>query len=208
VEISCEWEVDGRDRRADAYEWLSEVDYARPPIPRPWVFAGSLQLPDGTLAADQTGAVVALVDFPESLLAQSRPFPSRYGELWAEANTPAIPPIGTPVRLVLRPARRRERMVMLDFRGEAYVDGRYVTTADLADLLRLDRQLDPDHVQTLRLHGTLQTDAARLRRELADLGVPREVVRFDCGDAGTVPATRPATQAGSVPVDDGGVGRL
>ena len=71
VDVRCEWYEDEQHRLADAFAWLRQAEYARTPIPRPWVFAGSLRLSDGTLAADRSGVGIALVDFPDSLLLPS-----------------------------------------------------------------------------------------------------------------------------------------
>jgi hypothetical protein len=135
-------------------------------------------LRDGTLAADRSGAGVALVSLSDSLLALSGGHSSRDVELWVAANTDAIPPEGTAVRLVLRPARPRPRSVRLDFRGAAFVDGRYVTPEDLADLLWLGRQLEPDSVQTIYVEGTLRSDVTRLEQTLRAGGLPAAAVRF------------------------------
>lgn len=178
LDITCEWEEGGQSRSADAFEWLREIEFSRRPISRPWVFAGSLRLADGTLAAEKSGAVFAVVDFPESLVGLTGRHSSSNRELWLEAATDRIPPLGTPVRLVLRPARPREYQVEVDFRGEVFVEGRYVTPAHLADLLLLARQIEPGRLQSLNLIGVLRADQERLRRELAAAGCGEDVVRF------------------------------
>ena len=61
IDITLEWEGDGKPRVAGAYDWLREVEYARTPPARPWVFAGSVRLEDETLAAGHSGVGVALV---------------------------------------------------------------------------------------------------------------------------------------------------
>ena len=223
VDISFRWSGDGRAQTADAFAWLREVEYARTPLARPWVFTGSLRLPDGTLSADATGVGIALVDFPVvqssgfageqgwtsggqswsfALLTLSRHHSSRNAELWVEANPgapgAAIPPEGTPVQIVLRPAAapggtgfQPVGAVVLDFRGVAWVNGRYCSALDLADLVRLARRLDPDHVQTIVVRGALRSDESRLGQALLDAGVPAAAIRFRRAD----PTSRP-----SVPV--------
>lgn len=178
VDVAIEWERDGQVCRVSAFDWLCEFEFARRPLARPWVFAGSRRLKDGTLSADLTGEGIALVDMPDCLLALSRAHVSRDAELWVGANTPAIPSLGTPVRLVLRPARARDYAVRMDFRGAVFVDGRYADVADLADLIRLARRLSPDYVQTIELDRTLPADVARLRRLLNGAGIGTEAVRF------------------------------
>lgn len=188
VEITCEWEQDGRERTVDAFEWLRESKYGRTPIPRPWVFAGSLRLSDGSLASDHSGAGLALVDFSEAFISLSRGRSSRSGELWAEANTAALPPKGTRVRLILRPARPRDYRVSLDFRGQAFLDGRFVSLPDLADLLSLARQLNPQRVQAICVAGSLHSDVRRVRSRLAELGLPPAAVRFSRASPTTAPS--------------------
>lgn len=198
VDISFRWSEDGRAQTADAFAWLREVEYARTLLARPWVFTGSLRLPDGTLSADATGVGIALVDFPDSLIALSRHHSSRNAELWVEANPgapgAAIPPEGTPVQLVLRPAAapggtgfQPVGEVVLDFRGVAWVNGRYCSALDLADLVRLARRLDPGYVQTIVVCGVLRSDESRLGQALLDAGVPAAAIRFRRAD----PTSRP-----------------
>jgi hypothetical protein len=178
IDVAIEWKEDDRQRTAAGFDWLHELEFARTPIDRPWVFAGSRPLRDGTLSADHSGEGIAVVDTPDSLLALSRSHVSRDAELWAQANTAAIPPLRTAVQIVLRPAKRRAYSVRLDFRGAAFVDERYAHPEDVADLIKLARLLSPDYVQRIRLEGTLQSDVARLPKTLAAAGVPADALNF------------------------------
>jgi len=175
VEIVCRWEADGRLQSASPFDLLREIEFTRRPIERPWVFCGSIVLPDGSLACDRTGAALALVDFPEALLALSRGGSSENSRLWAEANPESVPPVGTKVLLLLRPAQSRCRRVELDFRGQTWLDGRFVSLPDLIDVLLLERQLDPLRMQTVSVRGALRSDLADLRRSLAEAGLPVSV---------------------------------
>jgi len=179
LDMTCVWESAGREHTVDAFAWLREIEYARTPVSRPWVFAGSLPRGDGTLSADHSGVGIALVDFSDSLITLSAGYPSDYSAMWVEANTPAIPPIDTPVRLILRPAAARELDVHIDFRGQAYVDDRWVSLPELADLLKLARQVDPGRPQTIRSAGALRADVARVHRALERLGVAPPALRFE-----------------------------
>jgi len=181
LDILLEWEDAGGVHRVEACQWLYAVRAAAPPVPRPWVFAGSLLRPDNRLAAQYSGVGIALVDFPDSFICYSRCYPSRYGELWAVANTPDIPPVGTPVRLVLRPAQPRRYKVVLDRRGMLWVNGNYCEVDDLADLLRRSRELRAGHVQLIEVTGTLRGHVTRVAQQLAAAGVPEPAVRFQCG---------------------------
>lgn len=199
LDVSFLWEHEGATRTADACDWLRELEYGRPPLPRPWVFAGSLRLPDDTLSSAATGVGIALVDFADSLICYSRSYPSRTVDLWAEANTAAIPPEATPVRLVLRPARLRPREVVLDFRGALWLDGRFCSPPDLADIVALSRRLDAGYVQTIDVRGALRSDERRLRRELDAAGLPAAALRWVHQNAVTRPTIR---RPGAPPSDD------
>jgi hypothetical protein len=189
IDVSVEWEEGGKRRTARGFEWLREWEYGRTPVDRPWVFTGSRRLSDGTLSADRGGDGIAVVDKPESLLALSRNHVSRDAELWAAANSQAIPARQTRVRLVLRPAEARVYDVRVDFRGAAFVDGRFVHPEDLADLIKLARTLSPRCVQTIRMERTLRSDAACLRKRLRLAGVSGDAFRFvwrEAAEAGEV----------------------
>lgn len=179
VDISFRWQHEGRTQVVDAYEWLREIEYHRTPLSRPWVFAGSRRRSAGGLSADASGVGIALVDFSDSLIALSRRHPSRYGDLWVVANTPAIPALGTSVQLTLRPAAPCRHSIVLDFRGVAWCDGRYCSWADFADLVMLARRADAAHVQSIVVEGTLASDRSALRAALLKQGVPADAFRFE-----------------------------
>ncbi len=178
LDIRLEWQEAGQLRAADPCEWLAEIEYGRTPLSRPWVFAGSRRLPDGTLSSDFTGVGIALVDFPDSLICLSSRHPSSLADLWVEARTDAIPPLATPVKLLLGPARPRRRSVVVDFRGQVLVEGRICSPADLADLIGLERQLDRDYVQIISVVGALRADQLRLSGELEAAGLSPDALRM------------------------------
>lgn len=178
VEISVT-PMEGIPQTVPAADWLYEVEYARTPHARPWIFAGSLIEQGGTVSADQTGVGVALVDFPDSLISYSRRFPSRYGELWARVNTARVPPMGTRVQVILRPATARDLDVRLDAQGAAHLNGRYCDLDDLVDVLRLNWQLDRARVQVIAAGTALRSDIRAVRRRLRAAGLPAEAVRFE-----------------------------
>lgn len=164
--------------RAHPFDWLIEAEYGRPPIPRPFLFTGSIILPDHTLSSDLSGAGMALVDQSDNLLSLSRDYSEANSDLWALANTAAIPPEGTPVRLLFRAAARRAHRFSLDFRGDARADGQFVSPADLADLLRINAQIAPGQAETIEVEGALKADVDRLKIRLGEQGVGDARVRF------------------------------
>lgn len=178
VDLEVQWGDGAAARTESAWSWVIESEYARSPAARPWVFTGSERLPDGGLAADRSGAGVALVNMPDALLALTRSHTLADAELWTLANTRAIPPVGTPVRLVLRPATAQTRLAWIDERGDLYIDHRLRSPADFADLLKLNQQLTPGARQVVEVRGALRADVARIRRALSDAGAPAAAVTW------------------------------
>lgn len=176
--------------RASPFDWLIDTEFETQPLPRPFLFCGSQVLGDRSLAADRTGAGAALVDFPDNLLCLSRSHVSRNDELWAVADPARVPPPGTPVQVLFRPARPRDFDVELDFRGDAWIrvkppagastaaPPRAISPADLADLLQLNHRLRPDAVQSITTNRTLASDIDSYRALFRTAGLTDAQVRF------------------------------
>lgn len=191
VDLSAEWTEAGTTRGCDAFNWLLEIAYARVPLARPWVFTGSQRLPDGRLSAVQTGAGIALVDDPDCLLAMTSPRSSSNADLWVRARTDAIPAEGTDVTVVLRAAAPRRHMYGIDFRGAAFVDGRFASRADLLDLLDIELRQSQGELLTIHAAETPACELYRLRELLDGSGFGPQRVRIAA--ASTQPAPIRAT---------------
>lgn len=179
VEVRVEWEEGGARRSARPCDWLTEIEYARRPRDVPWVFAGSIRRADERLAADLSGAGIALVDFPDSLLSLTRGLSSRNELLWAVAEPAAIPELQTGVRVVLCAATPREHVVRIDFRGEALVDGALAGVDELIDLVSIARRLNPGYVQTIELERALESDVQRWNELFLRAELPGGAVRYE-----------------------------
>jgi hypothetical protein len=177
LEIAVAWETPNGPREASVFSWIREAAYGRTARPVPWVFGGSKLAPDKRLAADVSGSIVALVDFADSVLSLTRRRSAVDAALWAQANTDAIPPLGTPVTLVLRKPPWSPPSMQVDSRGDIWVDGRYEPLPAVLDLIRMARQLDPDHVQTIEVGAALKSDLRRIRRILAG-PLPEDAIRM------------------------------
>jgi hypothetical protein len=198
IDVTIEWQKRDGLRRANAFEFLLDAEYGRPPISRPMVFTGSVALKDGSLAADHTGAAIALVDFGDSLVSLSRGHVERTSELWVLCNTPAIPELHTSVTVVLRAAIPQVHSMTLDFRGDLYVNGRYATLADAADLIDLARRSKRDHVQAIIVEGAMRADIRRVEAALRRFAVPEAAFRFE---PSRTPASAPGSAPASAPAD-------
>jgi hypothetical protein len=107
IEVLVLW-VDkaGKQQQAKAQEWIRQAE-TKKIMSFPWVFAGSGFWFDETTGREhyqaEGGDLICVSNFPSATL--DIPVKSSQGniELLFEANTAAIPPLKTPVRLVLRP---------------------------------------------------------------------------------------------------------
>src|SRR5262249_30275031 len=132
VDIFVERRENSVTSRMSICAYILDREYDRPAIDRPWVFSGSVKLPDGQLAAEHSGAGAALVHMPDALLSLTRDFSDKNAELWALANTPVISAGSRDATLVFRAAALREHVVRIDALGDIWVDGRWTEVADLA----------------------------------------------------------------------------
>lgn len=162
---------------ASAWDWMIDAEYGRSPLSRPWVFAGSVKLDDGSLAADRSGVGIAIVDFGDSLLSLSEARPSRNAELWAVANATRVPPQGAALLVRLAPAHATQRKFSLDDRGDLRVDDQIVSSVEFADFLRLQKRLG-GAAPTIEAASALASDVRAVRSRLAQLGVDADAARW------------------------------
>ncbi len=136
--ISLQWtDADGQPRQVDATDWLRKVGDGQGLGERQWVFVGSLAMPDGAYAADSTGEVVTVSNFATTLI--DVPFESSAdnSQLVYQANTEAIPPVGTAVEVVITPLLGGERAdyaratIAIDRNGDIHADGKIVPINEL-----------------------------------------------------------------------------
>lgn len=106
VEVIVRYAMDGKTREHSACDWMMD-DAKKAPMARThWLFTGSQRQEDGGFAANVEGTLVTVVDFPSSLLGLPASHSDSDSQLWLTANTDAIPPVGTKVTMILRPAPR------------------------------------------------------------------------------------------------------
>jgi len=84
-----------------AHETILDTEIDGPMTPGPWIYTGSRERA-GTFEAETTGSIVAVYLDPLAMFNTAREG-SEFDERWF-ARTDAIPPLGTPGTLVLRPA--------------------------------------------------------------------------------------------------------
>lgn len=139
LDIELRWkDKAGNEHTAQAGDWLKLTGQGgEGRKPDGWVFIGSEVLPDGRYLADETGGVIAVANLGSAVI--DVPMQStRTMELREYAvNTDALPPVGTDVRMVLRPrpgqdrARYARALLEIDHHGAMRIDNRPVTPRQL-----------------------------------------------------------------------------
>lgn len=118
------------ERIVPATAWLRDVKTKQPPRSIPWVFAGSEILEDGRFAADPEGTVVCVVDFFSALIAVGTLHSADNELLWLEANSDAVPPLGTECTLLIRAAGKGKAEAPAGGKGDARGAARSPETND------------------------------------------------------------------------------
>lgn len=104
VDVRVRYESEGTPREDSACAWMLDAAKKKPMDPTYWLFTGSERMENGEFAANYEGTIVTVVDFPSSLLSLPGSHSDSDDQLWLRANTAAIPPVGTKVTMLLRPA--------------------------------------------------------------------------------------------------------
>lgn len=107
IEVTVLWiDKDGKKHQVKAQEWIRQAE-TKKIMTYPWVFAGSGFWFDETTGREhyqaEGGDLICVSNFPSATL--DIPVESSQGnmELLFEVNTAAVPPLKTPVRVVLKP---------------------------------------------------------------------------------------------------------
>lgn len=103
VNITMEFEKDGKRVSLPAYQLMRDVKSKKPMQAQSWIFAGSRLLENGTYGADPTGYVVSIVNFEFSLLDVPRLASNADETLEWEAALDLFPALGAPMTMVIEP---------------------------------------------------------------------------------------------------------
>ncbi|MCX7428594.1 MAG: YdjY domain-containing protein [Planctomycetia bacterium] len=107
IEITVRWkDPQGKVQTARAQDWVRDYD-TKKPMEHPWVFGGSGFWTDERTGERhyqaQSGDFICVANFPSAMLDLPIPSTDKDGSLLYEAFTERIPPLGTPVTLILTP---------------------------------------------------------------------------------------------------------
>lgn len=103
LNISVEFQKDGKTVTYPAYRWIRDLKTKKEPKAFNWVYCGSRVMKDGRFAADDTGYVVTLVNFDYALIDIPQLASSNNDELEWERNAELMPEKGATVWMVIEP---------------------------------------------------------------------------------------------------------
>lgn len=103
LQITMEYEKDGKTVSVPSWKWMRDVKTKKPAPPFTWVFTGSRVLPDGKYAADMTGYLVSIVNFDLTVVDIPKLASSSNDLLEWERNPDTTPKAGTKVTMVIEP---------------------------------------------------------------------------------------------------------
>ena len=93
------WKKDGTEKAVRAEELIYNSQRKGPMTRGPWVYNGS-QVIDGTFIAGRDGSLVSIISDPFALVNSPRPGREN-DEIW-QVNTNTVPPMSTPVEVVIQ----------------------------------------------------------------------------------------------------------
>lgn len=108
IKVHLQWEEKGRTMRAPAQDWVKDAK-TKKTMTHDWVFAGSFHYPNRLdpkappLYAANDGDIICLANFDSALMDLPIASSKDNDDLVFWANTDAIPPLETPVLVILEP---------------------------------------------------------------------------------------------------------
>jgi len=112
IDVQVRWlESDGKWKSSAAQQWIKQVASGKP-MKESWVFAGSgfWKHPETNeqIYMAEAGDFICVSNFSTAMLDIPVPSSQVNDGLLFEANTEQIPPLGTPVRVVLKPQLKKQ----------------------------------------------------------------------------------------------------
>jgi len=187
IEIMLRWkDKKGKTHRASAGQWMVAAGRKEVSMPKAWIFIGSEIMPDGRYWADIDGEIISVANFASAVL--DVPFESsdKNAQLDFEANPKVIPPVNTPVEIVLTPRAGAEKspharvLLEIDRFGRLRLAGQAIAVTDLEKWAGAYVTKHPRGRVDIRAAGRAMVgDVARARDELRVGGVDEiEVTRL------------------------------
>jgi len=175
LKISLRWKGAGGKKVhvVDASQWLAPVGKADAERPTRWIFVGSDILPGSGYWADAQGDLICVANFPSAVIDVPFTSSSKAALLDFQANTKAIPKIGTRVEVILQvlPGGKRAdhaRVVLeIDRFGRCRIGGRPIAVSKLTPWATGYLKRHPKGEVVIRADArSLAWDTERAREEL------------------------------------------
>ena len=207
LQISVQYEKEGKTIVAPAYRWMRNVKSKKEMPPMTWIFAGSRVMEDGKYAADVTGYIVSVVNFDLTVIDIPRLASSANETLEWEYNPDLVPTTGTKVWMIIEPAGKEEAggqegdvepdgvFIAVDEEGNIELDGRRVVLERLTEQLEKMKSIKPVKVRLVSALGA--SKAQRLEKVIAAIRAAE--VAFQ---RVTIPPGAPTTRISDVSADE------
>ncbi len=105
MRIEVEWKAGGETKRAPLSDWMLDISKRKPPPDLDtWIFSGSYVDKDG-FAAQVQGSMIAVYLDRNAMI--NSPAKGNWDDALWISNPAAIPDEGTPVTVILSPAREK-----------------------------------------------------------------------------------------------------
>jgi hypothetical protein len=123
IEVQVYWvDENGKEHTARAQDWIKDVHTGKP-MAHPFVFAGSMFWKDPETGKEyyqaEGGDFICVSNFGTAMLDIPVKSSQSNQELLFEARTEKIPPLGAPVRLILKPKKNQGGAAATNAQGKA-----------------------------------------------------------------------------------------
>lgn len=180
IRIEITYEDQGEHRCVLAHQWLWDLARDAPCRPLSWVYSGSRLLGPVRLEADIEGTIICVVDFDAALLSLPQSHSADNEALWLGPNTAVIPPLGTPVSLILSKRPEHEQTCYLDRFGRILYADKYRGYIELQWMIREALDAHPDLAVNVEYDPNGQAaDRQALDDLLVRAGVRTQQINFE-----------------------------
>ncbi len=179
--VTVRWtDKKGATHEVPVTDWMMEVATKKKMHKTRWIFVGSDFINDGRYWADVEGLHISVTNFASAVI--DVPFKSTSADALREfgVNTTAVPPKGTPVKLIIQAAKGAEtapaaRMIFdIDAVGRIKLDGRVVAPENISRVVRGFLSRHADASASVRIDArAIVFDRERLRGILEQAGLAR-----------------------------------
>ncbi|HVT90277.1 MAG TPA: YdjY domain-containing protein [Tepidisphaeraceae bacterium] len=169
VDISFEFDKAGKHYSVPATRLMRDIKTKKPMPSMSWVFVGSRVMGEGKYAADIEGYVVSIVNFELTLIDVPALVSSANETLEWEADLDLLPPLGSPMTMILQPLGADHSPARPAEPATAPSDQLSNVTANQELIERLRQRWDQEvrpHAQEVRKAAQAQYEViSSLRRE-------------------------------------------